>query len=318
MGVAAFFLVLFLMSQFIWNITIEGNHRFTDDMILHTLSELEIYYGMRKKQVNCQVLEEELRSRYEAITWVSAQVSGTRLMIRVKENEGIGEIPEKETTPRHLVADQDGIVTKIMVRKGKAQVQVGDKVTRGQVLISGILPVYDDSMTLVKEEYVRADGDILARVSSCFEEQIPCLATVRTKTGRKRYGAGVRLGNWSFVWMLPVKKDTDWKFTRETRQLVLLDDFFLPFWTERILGEEYVIYERNWTDQELEGLKERINSWKIQNLMEKGVQIIENNVRILKEDSCWKIRSDMVLEKSMGVGEIIYQEEEIRQPNERD
>ena len=56
-GVICFFLVLFVMSQFIWDITIEGNYRFTDDMLIHYLDTLKICYGRPKKGIDCDWLE---------------------------------------------------------------------------------------------------------------------------------------------------------------------------------------------------------------------------------------------------------------------
>ena len=51
--------------------------------------------------------------------------------------------------------------------------------------------------------------------------------------------------------------------------------------------------------------------------MQKGVQIVENNVKILKGHSCWKIQGSMVLEEPIGIGQNMNQEEEIEQPDER-
>lgn len=72
-------------------------------------------------------------------------VSGTRLQIRVRENETAGGIPLREETPRNLVAETAGTVVSILVRAGKAAVQPGDEVEKGQVLVEGMVPVTDDS-----------------------------------------------------------------------------------------------------------------------------------------------------------------------------
>ena len=246
-GIGAFFLILFLMSQFIWNITIEGNLRFTDDALIHYLSTLDISYGMLKGGIDCDGLEESIRSAYPEIIWVSARVSGTRLMIKIKENEVMGTIPEKDETPRNLVAEKDGVITNLVVRQGKAQVKPGDAVTKGQVLVSGIVPIYNDAEELVNRQYVRADADILAKTEYRYEEKLPLFTEQRADTGRKRHGFGLRLGPLSFVWLLPGGGENLWELSRETRQMVLLGDFYLPVWTDRILSREYSLYQRNWT-----------------------------------------------------------------------
>lgn len=316
-GVAAFFAILFVMSQFVWNITIEGNYRFTDDMLLHYLDSQEIRYGIRKNRIDCDSLEESIRSQYPEIIWVSARVSGTRLMIKVKENEVMAAIPVKDEAPRDLVADKAGVITGMVVRKGKAQVAVGDPVEKGQVLVSGTIPIYNDAEELVNCQYVRADADIRVQTDYSYQEEIPHLTSERVDTGKKRHGIQIRLFHYSLVFMLPQAGDMSWEFVRESRQAKVLGDFFLPVWIDRIVGREYGLYERFLTKGELEAIKNEINDAKIQNLEQKGVQIIENNVKILDKSSVWVIQGDLVIEDSIGAGQDIIKTEETDQPDER-
>lgn len=316
-GVALFFLILFLMSRFIWNISIEGNRRFTDDTMLQDLDTWGIRYGMFKSGVDCDALEEAIRSQYPEIIWVSARVSGTRLLIRVRENEVVGEIGDREDAPGDLVADQDGIITRLIVRKGKAQVEPGTEVAKGQVLISGAIPIIDDAGEEVSRQYVRADGDIYARTKQVYREPVPVLTKQRVKTGRRRKGLRLQIGSQSFLWMLPDSEGRLWEVSSQKKQLVLLQDFYLPVWIESIRAEEYSLYERKWTAEELEQQKNKINTQKIQNLMQKGVQIIENNVRILDKDSYWEVEGTFLLEEPIGIWQNRKQEEETELLDER-
>lgn len=316
-GIAAFFVILFVMSQFIWNITLEGNYRFTDDTLLHYLDSQDIRYGILKSKIDCDSLEEAIRSQYPEIIWVSARVSGTRLMIKVKENEVMASIPIKDEEPRDLVADKDGVITSMIVRKGKAQVAVGDTVEKGQVLVSGTIPIYNDAEELVNCQYVRADADIRVKTKVTYSEQIPHLTTERVDTGRSRHGIRFRLFSRSLTLLLPASGDLPWEFVQESRQAVVLGDFFLPVWIDHIVGKEYGLYERFLTNGEVTAIKNEINHRKIQNLEEKGVQIIENNVKILDKSSAWVIQGDFLVEDSIGTGQNIIKTEETDQPDER-
>ena len=131
-GAASFFLLLFVLSHFIWNISFSGNLLFTDDMLTGQLREIGVCYGMPKRGVDCDRIEEELRSRCSRIVWVSAHVSGTRLQIRIRENETADGIPLREESPRNLVAETAGTVVSILVRAGKAVVQPGMRWKRGR------------------------------------------------------------------------------------------------------------------------------------------------------------------------------------------
>lgn len=316
-GILSFFAILLLMSQFIWNITLEGNYRFTDDTLLHYLNQQKIRYGTWKSTIDCDGLEEAIRSHYPDIIWVSARISGTRLMIRVKENEVMASIPVKDEKPRDLVAEQDGMITSMIVRKGKAQAAVGDMVVKGQVLVSGTIPIYNDSEELVNCQYVHADADIMAQTSFSYTEEIPQMVTERADTGKVRHGVSLRLLHHSLVFLLPAEGENDWEFIRDSRQAVVFGDFYLPVWIDHIVGKEYVVYERFLTKGELEAQKEKINQTKIQNLLKKGVQIIGNNVRILDKSSVWEVQGELQLLEPIGTGQDIVMTEGAEQPDER-
>ena len=96
-----------------------------------------------------------MRTSFPEITWVSARVSGTRLLIHIKENEVLSTIPEKDETPCDIVASQPGIITSMVVRQGVAQVCVGDQVEEGQVLVSGRVPIIGDNEEEINTWFTR-------------------------------------------------------------------------------------------------------------------------------------------------------------------
>lgn len=315
-GVICFFLILFLMSQFIWNISLEGNRRFTDDTLLKYLDTLNVRYGMRKKKVDCDLLEESIRSRYPEIIWVSARISGTRLLIRVKENEVMGTIPIKDESPRDLAADQTGTITRMVVRKGKAQVKVGDEIALGQILVSSQVPIVNDAGETVNVRYVQADADIYAKTEEIYTERIPKLAKERVRTGRMRRGIRLRFLNRSVLLLLPKTGELFWEFTAKSSQACLLKDFYLPFWIDQIIAREYSLAERPWRSDELENIKNQIHQQKMQTFMKKGVQIIENDVKILDKQTHWEVRGRFVLERPVGTGQPPEMSQEQKQEEE--
>lgn len=315
-GFAAFFLVLFVMTRFIWNITLEGNYRFTDDMLLHYLDTQEIRYGVRKDTIDCDQLEESIRSTWPDILWVSARVSGTRLMIRVKENDVMGQIPVRDESPRDLVSTKAGRITSMIVRRGKAQVKIGDTVEPGQVLVSGTVPIYGDSEELVREDYVRADADIIAQTQVIQKEAVTKMTQEQSETGVVRRGVHLRMGGCSFVWMLPRKGDLPWKMMADSRQVTLFGDFYLPVWVDRLESHQYQVYERCRTQEELNLKKEQFQKKMVENFMEKGVAIIENNVKILDKGDSYELEGVFCLEEPIAAGRKIIETEETRQPDE--
>lgn len=302
-GAASFFLLLFVLSHFIWNISFSGNLLFTDDMLTGQLREIGVCYGMPKRGVDCDRIEEELRSRCSRIVWVSAHVSGTRLQIRIRENETADGIPLREESPRNLVAETAGTVVSILVRAGKAVVQPGDEVEKGQILVEGMLPVTNDSGEVERTLFVRADADIRLRTTKIYREWVPHFQTVRSYTGKKQRGFRLRAGAVDILAMPPLAGKRNWDLTGVSRQIVLFGDFFLPVWTEAITAREYEKVERKRTKTELNDLTKAVHERKLQKLTEKGVQIIENDVKILDNSNGWIICGSMTVEEEAGTGQ---------------
>lgn len=302
-GAASFFLLLFVLSRFIWNISFSGNLLFTDDMLTGQLREIGVCYGMPKRGVDCDRIEEELRSRCSRIVWVSAYVSGTRLQIRIRENETADGIPLREESPRNLVAETAGTVVSILVRAGKAAVQPGDEVEKGQILVEGMLPVTNDSGEVERTLFVRADADIRLRTTKIYREWVPHFQTVRSYTGKKQRGFRLRAGAVDILAMPPLAGKRNWDLTGVSRQIVLFGDFFLPVWTEAITAREYEKVERKRTKTELNDLTKAVHERKLQKLTEKGVQIIENDVKILDNSNGWIICGSMTVEEEAGTGQ---------------
>lgn len=302
-GAASFFLLLFVLSHFIWNISFSGNLLFTDDMLTGQLREIGVCYGMPKRGVDCDRIEEELRSRCSRIVWVSAHVSGTRLQIRIRENETADGIPLREESPRNLVAETAGTVVSILVRAGKAVVQPGDEVEKGQILVEGMLPVTNDSGEVERTLFVRADADIRLRTTKIYREWVPHFQTVRSYTGKMQRGFRLRAGAVDILAMPPLAGKRNWDLTGVSRQIVLFGDFFLPVWTEAITAREYEKVERKRTKTELNDLTKAVHESKLQKLTEKGVQIIENDVKILDNSNGWIICGSMTVEEEAGTGQ---------------
>ena len=279
-GFASFFLVLYAMSLFIWDIEFQGNRQYTDDTLNRYLKERQVACGMFKGNVNCPELEAALRSAFPEITWVSARVSGTRLLIEIKENQVISAPEEGEQLPADLVAARDGVVESIIVRSGKAQVAVGDEVKAGQVLVRGTLSITNDAGEEVKTYEVRADADVWARTVYRYEEQVPLIRQVRVPTGKKKSGWYLKAGSLSYTWLLPSFGEKEWDYVTQEEPIRLFGSFYLPIRIGKIYGREMEEYERPYTRQELLNLASDYNRRFAENLQEKGVQILENDDRI--------------------------------------
>ena len=295
-GLAAFFLLIYLSSFYVWDISFDGNHRFTDEMLLHFMDAIPVQCGMRKKEISCGDLEKQIRNAFPEIGWVSAELTGTRLTVHVRENDGILKAEKEPETPCNLAAKADGTVIKMIVRTGIACVKAGDTVAAGDILVSGKLPIYDDSETLVKTNKVHADAEIYAETTKTAGWTIPETEEIRAATGKKRRGLFLKFAGAEFYFLMPdLKKESTWELFMEETQLRLSENFYLPVYGGILAAREYIPYEKVLTKSEVSDSADRYLNEYMQNLTEKGIQILGSDVKIERSESHWKIHGTLTV-----------------------
>ena len=295
-GLAAFFLLICLSSFYVWDISFEGNHRFTDETLLHFMATVPVQCGMRKSRISCTELEKRIRNAFPEISWVSAELTGTRLTIHLRENNRILQARLEPESPCELTAGTDGTVTRIIVRNGKARVKVGDTVKAGDVLVSGELPLYDDFEALVKINKVHADAEVYAKTTRTVEWKCPETKEIRARTGKRRRGIFFKFLDLEFCFLMPgLKKENTWELFMEESQLKLSKNFYLPVYGGILTAEEYVPYEKVLTEAEISESADRYLNEYLQNFTEKGIQILGSDVRIKRSESHWTIHGTLTV-----------------------
>ncbi len=305
--VAGLFLAVsfWLWSTFyVWDIETEGNYQITDDELGTFLSENNVKIGTRKSRLDIETLEKELRKQFPEIIWASAKLSGTRLLISVKENEvSYTEAQEEQTAGTDLVSEYSGTVVSILVRSGVSLVKAGDQVEEGSVLVDGKVPVYDEDGSVREYFFVDADADILLEHEKNFTAELPFDYIRKEYTGRERKSYFLRIGKKRLK--LPQEKAyaVQDSLIRESRP-VLFEKLSIPVFFCTQTDREYQNVEHEYTISEAqEKLNEKLDTF-LATLEEKGVQIIEKNVKIDSNDSSWVIEGDFLLREPVGISRL--------------
>ncbi len=282
--------LLFALSRFIWKININGNDSVTDDSLLQFLEEKNSAYGTHISDIDCTKLEEEIRSCFKSIIWTSVKREGTTLTIDVQENlvvssQPLGtqlpeELKEQEQQGYDLLALHDGTIESIYVRKGTPLVAQGDAVKKGDVLVSGALPIYDDSGTLTDYQYCTADADIQLKTTYTYQDRFAKKHKERVYSGQTEHRYGVSFGDSYF--QIPWKKPGFTQYTLlDTRtQIRLCDSFYLPVSLVRRTYEEYEETQKIYTQKEAKAQAAANLTEFLENLAQKGVLILEKRVMI--------------------------------------
>ena len=93
----------------------------------------------QRRRLSCSEIAAEIRKKYPDITWVSAKLEGTRLLLTVREGIFIQTTEEKDKIlPVILWQNANGEIIKMITQKRTApEIQVGDLCKKGEILVSG-------------------------------------------------------------------------------------------------------------------------------------------------------------------------------------
>lgn len=332
LGMTVFAGMIYMLSLFVWQIDIDGNRKYTDALILQALAQMDVKTGCRKSEIDLPEIEEELRIMYNEITWVSASIAGTKLQIELREGDlkisgssGGGQTGnvkrvenrennsktqngESETDlPANLVADEDAIITNLVVRRGTAAVRYGDEVKKGDVLIEGKVYIYNEDETLKKVDYLTAEGDVFGKYQELYEKHYQRKHEERSYKGKNYRELGVAIVGKSFclpVWENILKKQLEENTLSEVwswkKQFRLTPTFYLPFALEYT---EYVPYENvveEYTDEVIKKMAEEELQKYLNELEKKGVQIISNSVTISLDADGGHVKGTLILDGPIG------------------
>lgn len=289
-----------ISSLFIWDIQTAGNYRITDDVFHTFLREQQVAVGMKKSELDIGALEKEIRRTFPEITWASARLSGTKLLIEIKENDA--PIITQQTAAEkgsELVTDYDGTIVAIIVRSGVPMVKVGDAVAKGDVLVAGNVPVYNEDATVREYLYVDADADIWLEHAMSFSARLPFDYIQKEYTGRTRKRFYLRIGN--HEWKMPQESPflVYDSLIRESRPLVF-EKLSIPVYQGSYTYREYKNVEHEYTLEQAETmLSEKLRTF-LASLEEKGVQIIEKDVKIDTNGGSWVISGQFTVRETVG------------------
>lgn len=288
---------LIFLSQLIWSIEISGNQLYTDEMITKFLNENKVEITMRSCDVDCDNIVALLRDEFTYITWASVHIDGCKIMITIKENEQIdrkdfyGEVNnlvlesaalqiQENENGMDIVAQEDGIISSIITRSGTPLVSNGDIVEAGDILVSGCLEFYNDSAEIIGYEYVTADADIYLSTTYEYTDTIALTYEDKLYSDTFLEKEFIKIGSYYVVaykmnplnYLYDVTNiETSWLSDQQN------------FWylsIGKILYREYEIINTTYTDSEVQSILSTSFHVYCNQLIEKKVDIISNNVRI--------------------------------------
>jgi len=172
---------------------------------------------------DCDMLSRQLESLCPGFAHISVKRDGVVLLVEAyRETDAPGLYDVKAA--RDLIAKYDAVVEKIVVLSGRAAVQPGDVVKKGQALILG-----EEKATDETTRGVRALGDVTGYIWVHAEEQAGLLQEISVPTGQERMRARLSLPGLT----LPIRQADDFARQEKTQERIPVGGLLFPMHIER-------------------------------------------------------------------------------------
>lgn len=292
-------LFVYIMSMFVWEIKVNGTRQLVAQNILKDIEKEYVKLGTRKKEVDCEGLERQLMKKYDEISWIDCNLNGTTLTVSVEEGT-VSDENKKSLEKNDIVALKDATITKMITREGKPLVKVKDQVKKGDILISGTIYIYNDNNEVLETNYVPADGDIFGESSELYEDKIDgvCYEKKYDKNSKKYYTFFVF--NYCITPFKPKVKSDNADYITQIHKVKLFSDLYLPIGYKKTEIKTYEVVKKTYSKEEAFRILKNNLQKKIQELEGKGVEIIENNVKIEKQENQFLAKGTLKLRESIG------------------
>jgi similar to stage IV sporulation protein len=242
-GVCFFFVIVFFLSNMVWGIEIKGAKPETEYRILKELKQMGVEKGALQFLIDDpETIQKKLTDRIDVVTWIGVELKGTTLYFQVVEKNQPKE-PEKIGV-RHLVAKKKAVITDMFVEEGQPLVSVNDHVTKGQLLVSGIIGKEGQT------KLVPARGKIFGETWYKSTVVLPLRAKFGVLTGKYMEKHYIAMKNISIpIWGFQKPAFHHYEIDQQKRPLRFWK-WDLPIYYERVIFWEKEEVERNYTWEE--------------------------------------------------------------------
>ena len=274
---------LYVMSLFLWDISIKGCESYSKEEIMQFVTSNYAHGGQRLSKIDTLELEDELRSNFKKFAWVSCELKGTQLIIHIKETINLN-LKNHSDQPCDLISNREGTIVSIITRSGTPMVKKGDTVKEGDVLVSGTISYQNDAQEVYAYDYVASDADIIIETYMDYEDCFPLKYYKKKYTDNKKAGYKLHFFGNDYNIYSPEVMNDKMDVTEKKYHFKLGKTFYFPIYLTKITHNYYDLQTNTMSkSQAKQAENERFRSY-CEKLTKKGVEIVENNVKISIDD----------------------------------
>ena len=268
---------LLATSNFIWNIEIEGNEKISSEELIQELKNDGLKTGVSKKKLNINSIINKVRLNRDDIAWIGINLKGTNAIVEIKEAEKAPEIIN-ENEYCNIISNKEGIITKINVQNGTANVKEGDIVKPGDTLVLGYL---EGKYTGIR--YVHGVANIEAKIWYSKKEKFYYNQQIKVPTSATEKKYTIKINNFKINLYKTLSKFQNYDTISMNKKIMLFSNFYLPIEIIKNTNYEYENKDVTYTEEELkedgtlkleEELKNEIGDEK--NIVNKQINVYGN------------------------------------------
>lgn len=253
------FFIIFILSNFIWNIEITGNNKILKEEILSELDSNGLKIGILKNKIDKDSIINKIRLDRNDISWIGIDIKGTNVVVKIVEADDKPEVINSNEFC-NIVAEKDCIIEKIDANNGTALVKKGDVVKKGDILIAGWM---QGKYTGIR--YIHAMGNVKAKVYYSEKEKISLREIEKQETGKKEKKYEIKFNNFKINFYKTLSKFQKYDTIYEKHKLKIFSDFYLPIEVTKISNFELKEEEKVYSIEEAkniatENAEERLNA----------------------------------------------------------
>lgn len=294
-GAAAGVILIIVLSNFIWSVSITGAQTVSETKIKQVLSENGVKTGGYKNNLDVQKIERDTMLEIDEIGWMSVNITGNIASIEIKEKAQKPKI-DLSTTPCNIKAKCDGVITDIKSKKGNVQVKKGSGVAKGDLLVSGIIETKMNTL-----QYVRANAEVFADVVYKKESSIKSEYEYTFLGGEKTYRNRAFLLWLEFPCSISFSSYENSVFS-ESSQNVICNDTVLPLGIKTSTQSDLISVEKKLTKSEAE--KIFMNDLLLYEAFEKPKsKVVSRKVTVNKTGDEYRCETDYIFNENIAYSE---------------
>ena len=184
------------------------------------------------------------------------------------------------------------------IRNGTPQVKIGDICKQGDILVSGEVPILNDSQEVVRVEYVPADADIYVRHQIAYYQEVPLSYEKKVQSGTSKTSWYFRVGD--FVFGADTGKKSRYITSTEEIPWKLTENFVLPFSLGKITRTPYKIQSTVYTKEQAQ--KKAVQQLRIyeQKLLNKGIRIADSRLSVTFDSTNCTVQGTLTVDEKSG------------------